>query len=121
MFIFVFSELWIFKLNLLLTFSDIYNPGSLSFILKSKKLRELYPNFDAKQYIRDLEHHIIYKHDESSFAGAISPYCFSSTMYPFLINGLKNIGGLKMSNIKKSAAELIGNTPLLEIEKYMGI
>ena len=62
-----------------------------------EKLRELYPNFDAKQYIRDLEHHIIYKHDESSFAGAISPYCFSSTMYPFLINGLKNIGGLSAS------------------------
>ena len=62
-----------------------------------EKLRELYSNFDAKQYIRDLEHHIIYKHDESSFAGAISPYCVSSTMYPFLINGLKNIGGLSAS------------------------
>ena len=62
-----------------------------------EKLRELYPNFDAKQYIRDLEHHIIYKHDESSFAGTISPYCVSSTMYPFLINGLKNIGGLSAS------------------------
>ena len=62
-----------------------------------EKLRELYPNFDAKQYIRDLEHHIIYKNDESSFAGAISPYCVSSTMYPFLINGLKNIGGLSAS------------------------
>ena len=62
-----------------------------------EKLRELYPNFDAKQYIRDLVHHIIYKHDESSFAGAISPYCVSSTMYPFLIKGLKNIGGLSAS------------------------
>lgn len=62
-----------------------------------EKLRDLYPDFDAKQYIRDLEHHIIYKHDESSFAGAISPYCVSSTMYPFLINGLKNIGGLSAS------------------------
>ena len=62
-----------------------------------EKLRDLYPNFDAKQYIRDLEHHIIYKNDESSFAGAISPYCVSSTMYPFLINGLKNIGGLSAS------------------------
>ena len=62
-----------------------------------EKLRELYPNFDAKQYIRDLGHHIIYKHDESSFAGAISPYCVSATMYPFLIKGLKNIGGLSAS------------------------
>lgn len=62
-----------------------------------EKLRELYPNFDAKQYIRDLENHIIYKHDESSFTGAIAPYCVSLTMYPFLLNGLKDIGGLSAS------------------------
>lgn len=61
------------------------------------KLRELYPNFDAKQYVKDLNHHIIYKHDESSFAGAIAPYCVSMTMYPFLLNGIKNIGGLSAS------------------------
>lgn len=59
-----------------------------------KELRELYPEFDAKQYSKDLNHHIIYKHDESSFAGAIAPYCCSITMYPFLNDGIKNIGGL---------------------------
>lgn len=58
------------------------------------KLKELYPDFDPKQYIRDLEHHIIYKHDESSFAGAIAPYCCSISMYPFLTDGIKNLGGL---------------------------
>lgn len=58
------------------------------------KLRELFPDFDAKQYIRDLMNHIIYKHDESSFAGAIAPYCVSTTMYPFLTNGIKDLGGL---------------------------
>lgn len=58
------------------------------------KLRELYPDFDAKQYIRDLENHVIYKHDESGFAGAISPYCCSISMYPFLTSGIKEIGGL---------------------------
>lgn len=58
------------------------------------KLRELYPDFDAKNYVKDLEHHIIYKNDESSFCGAISPYCCSISMYPFLLNGLKEIGGL---------------------------
>lgn len=42
------------------------------------KLKELYPNFNAKRYIRDLEDHVIYKHDESSFAGAIAPYTYSS-------------------------------------------
>lgn len=59
-----------------------------------RKLKELYPDFDSKQYIKDLEHHIIYKHDESSFAGAIAPYCVSCTMYPFLLNGIKGLGGL---------------------------
>lgn len=58
------------------------------------KLKELYPDFDSKQYIRDLENHIIYKHDESGFAGAISPYCCSISMYPFLTSGIKDIGGL---------------------------
>lgn len=58
------------------------------------KLKELFPDFDYKQYKRDLENHIIYKHDESSMSGAIAPYCCSISMYPFLLNGLKDIGGL---------------------------
>lgn len=62
-----------------------------------RKLKELYPDFDAKTYIRDLKHHIIYKHDESSFAGAIAPYCCSISMYPFLNEGIKNLGGLSAS------------------------
>lgn len=61
------------------------------------KLKELYPDFKAKQYKEDLEHHIIYKHDESSFAGAIAPYCCSISMYPFLNNGIKELGGLSAS------------------------
>lgn len=59
-----------------------------------EKLKELYPDFDYRQYRRDLSHHIIYKHDESSFMGAIAPYCVSITMYPFLTEGIKGIGGL---------------------------
>jgi ribonucleoside-triphosphate reductase len=62
-----------------------------------RKLKELYPDFDAKTYTRDLQHHIIYKHDESSFAGAIAPYCCSISMYPFLNEGIKNLGGLSAS------------------------
>ena len=61
------------------------------------KLKELFPNFDSKQYEKDLEHHIIYKHDESSFMGAIAPYCCSISMYPFLNNGIKGLGGLSAS------------------------
>lgn len=41
------------------------------------KLKEIFPDFDAFQYQKDLNHHIIYKHDESSFAGAIAPYTYS--------------------------------------------
>lgn len=59
----------------------------------TNKLKELYPNFDSKQYCRDLNEHIIYKNDESSFA-CISPYCVAITMYPFLLNGMKDLGGL---------------------------
>lgn len=59
-----------------------------------RKLKELYPDFDSNMYTQDLNHHIIYKHDESGFAGAIAPYCCSITMYPFLNNGIKDIGGL---------------------------
>lgn len=56
------------------------------------KLKELYPEFDAKQYVRDLQNHIIYKNDENSTFGF--PYCVACSMYPFLTNGIKDIGGL---------------------------
>ena len=59
-----------------------------------QKLKELFPDFDSKQYVNDLESKVIYKHDESSFSGAIAPYCCSITMYPFLTDGIKKIGGL---------------------------
>lgn len=58
------------------------------------KLSQLYPDFDSKQYEDDLTNHIIYKHDESSFSGAIAPYCCSISMYPFLIDGIRKLGGL---------------------------
>ena len=61
--------------------------------LITNKLHELYPEFDHKQYCRDLNDHIIYKNDESSFA-CTSPYCVACTMYPFLLNGMKDLGGL---------------------------
>ena len=61
------------------------------------KLKELFPDFNSKQYEKDLEHHIIYEHDESSFVGAIAPYCCSVSMYPFLNDGIKGLGGLSAS------------------------
>ncbi len=58
------------------------------------KLKELFPDFDHKSYARDLCNHLIYKHDESSFAGPIASYCASASMYPFLTRGIKGLGGL---------------------------
>lgn len=57
------------------------------------KLKTCFSDFDHKNYLRDLNHHYIYKHDESSFAG-LSPYCVSASMYPFLTNGIQGLGGL---------------------------
>lgn len=54
------------------------------------KIRELYGESLAKEYIKDLTSHRLYKHDETS----IMPYCVAINMYPFLLNGLKSIGGL---------------------------
>lgn len=44
----------------------------------------------AEQYIRDLNSHIIYKHDESS-APAIKPYCVAVNLYPFLQKGTSTL------------------------------
>lgn len=53
------------------------------------KITELYGEDLAKEYIRQIEDHEIYIHDETS----LKPYCTSITMYPFLLNGLKTLGG----------------------------
>lgn len=79
--------------------NEIHKPDNIDINrgMVIRKLKELYPDFEAKTYIKDLEHHIIYKHDESSFAGAVAPYCCSISMYPFLNDGIKNLGGLSAS------------------------
>ena len=55
------------------------------------KIKELYPDFDYKQMLKDFNS-IAYLHDSSSQIG--TPYCVAITMYPFLLNGIKDIGGL---------------------------
>ncbi len=59
-------------------------------LLMHNKLKEMYSKELADEYIRQIESHEIYKHDESS----IMPYCVSITMYPFLFDGLTTIGGI---------------------------
>lgn len=45
----------------------------------------------AKEYDRMLESHELYKHDETA---PIYPYCVAITMYPMLLNGLRDLGGI---------------------------
>ena len=59
-------------------------------LLMVDKLTELFGGDVAEEYIRQLECHEIYKHDETS----LNPYCVALTMYPFLLNGLSEIGGI---------------------------
>ena len=65
----------------------------------SKKLSE--------QYIKDLESHILYKHDESGTPGY--PYCVAITMYPFLVDGLTKLGGVSKAptDLKSYCGEFI--------------
>ena len=58
-------------------------------LLMIDKITEMYGAELAEEYIRQLETHEKYKHDETN----IAPYCVSITMYPFLMNGLMDIGG----------------------------
>lgn len=53
------------------------------------KLTEMYGKDVATEYLDKLESHILYTHDETN----VLPYCVSITMYPFLFNGLKTLGG----------------------------
>lgn len=54
------------------------------------KLVELYDVDIANEYIRQLESHEIYTHDETN---PFMPYCASISLYPFLLEGLKGVGG----------------------------
>ncbi len=58
-------------------------------LLMVNKLTEMYGNDVAEEYIRQLETHEIYKHDETS----LMPYCVSISMYPFLLKGMACLGG----------------------------
>lgn len=59
-------------------------------LLMINKITELYGQELAEEYIRQLDSHEIYRHDETN---PMLPYCVSITMYPFLFSGTTNIGG----------------------------
>ena len=53
------------------------------------RIKEMYGKELADRYIYLLEHHFIYKNDETCLAN----YCASITMCPWLLEGTKSIGG----------------------------
>lgn len=53
------------------------------------RISKLFNDDLAKEYLRQIESHEIYVHDETS----LKPYCASISLYPLLLNGLKNLGG----------------------------
>lgn len=57
--------------------------------LMKQKLTEKYGTDVAQQYIRDLESHILYKHDEAS----LLPHSCSLSLHPLLKDGFKGVGG----------------------------
>lgn len=71
------------------------------------KIRNLYGQELAEQYIKDLESHVLYKHDESGTPGY--PYCVAITMYPFLVSGLRELGGVSIAptDLKSFCGEFI--------------
>lgn len=62
---------------------------SLNRKMLTDRIKAVYGNDLAKKYLNLLEHHFIYKNDETSLAN----YCASITMYPWLLNGTFSIGG----------------------------
>ena len=57
--------------------------------LMTQKITELFGDELAIEYLRQLNEHEIYTHDETS----IMPYCASINMYPFLFDGMTKLGG----------------------------
>ena len=66
--------------------------------LLTDRIKKMYGKELANEYIERLNHHFIYKNDETSLAN----YCASITMYPWLIGGTSSIGGnsTKPTNLK---------------------
>jgi len=54
------------------------------------KIKELFGEHLAKEYLRQINSHEIYVHDESNIN---LPYCVALSLHPFITNGLKQLGG----------------------------
>lgn len=65
-------------------------------LVQRSQMKELLAEINSPyrdQYIKDLEHHIFYQHDES--CSILKPYCSAYTLYPLLVDGTTNVDGTK--------------------------
>jgi len=83
----------------------------------TKQLEKQFPEV-AKQYVEDLEHHIIYAHDEAS-SPAVKNYCEAVSLYPLLVDGTKGMDGLGTvapKNLSSFCGQLVNLTFLLSAQ-----
>lgn len=75
--------------------SEVYK--DINRIVQRREMKRLLTKIGSPyrdQYERDLEHHIIYTHDEAS-SPVQKPYCSAYTLYPLLVDGTTNVDGTK--------------------------
>ena len=60
-----------------------------------KQLKKMFPEV-ASQYVKDLNSHIIYTHDEAS-TSVLKQYCMAVSLYPLMLEGVGNIDGVTPS------------------------
>lgn len=72
--------------------AELFKPDTIQINRKlvKDKLTQMFGEDMAKAYEDDLANHYIYIHDETS----LKPYCASITLYPFLLEGTKCLGGV---------------------------
>lgn len=79
--------------NVTTLYGEIFKRDAIGLnrLIMTEHITEMFGKELADEYIRQLDFHEIYRHDETS---PVYPYCVSITMYPFLFNGLRTIGGI---------------------------
>lgn len=72
--------------------AELFKPDTIQINRKliKDKLTQMFGGDMAEAYEDDLANHYIYTHDETS----LKPYCASITLYPFLLEGTKCLGGV---------------------------
>lgn len=72
--------------------AELYKPYTIQInrYRVEDKLEYMFGSEARMNYRFDISHHLIYVHDETS----LKPYCASITLYPFLLEGTKCMGGV---------------------------